>query len=137
MHVEARLSGGLEVDATVRGFTVHTDQPLEAGGADTAPSPLELFLASLATCGAYYALRFCRRRGIETTGLALVAEGDKDLSGARIELIRLTLDLPAGFPDKYRDALQRAVDQCAVKRALEDPPRIETALRDHEPLLVA
>jgi ribosomal protein S12 methylthiotransferase accessory factor len=135
MHVEARLAGGLEVDATVRGFTVRTDQPTEAGGDDAAPSPLELFLASLATCGAYYALRFCRRRNIGTEGMTLVAEATKDSSGARIESIRLTLDLPAGFPDKYREPLQRAVDQCAVKRALEDPPRIETALHDHQSLV--
>lgn len=135
MHVEARLSGGLEVVAAVRGFTVRSDQPLEAGGADAAPQPLELFLASLATCGAYYALRFCRRRGIGTEGLTLVAEAAKDPAGTRLESIRLTLDLPSGFPDKYREALQRAVDQCAVKRALEDPPRVESVLRAPQPMV--
>lgn len=135
MRVETRLPGGLEVDAAVRGFTVRTDQPIEAGGTNAAPSPLELFLASLATCGAYYALRFCRRRGIATEGLSLVAEAAKDVSGSRIESIRLTLELPAGFPDHYREAVQRAVDQCAVKRALEDPPRIDTALRDSVPMV--
>jgi ribosomal protein S12 methylthiotransferase accessory factor len=135
MRVETRLPGGLEVDAAVRGFTVRTDQPLEAGGANAAPAPLELFLASLATCGAYYALRFCQRRGIATEGMGLVVDASKDASDKRIESIRLTLDLPAGFPDKYREALQRAVDQCAVKRALEEPPRIETALRDPVPMV--
>jgi ribosomal protein S12 methylthiotransferase accessory factor len=133
MRVEAWLPGGFEVDASVRGFTVRTDQPLDAGGADSAPSPLELFLASLATCGAYYALRFCRRRGIATEGMTLVAEATKDDAGARIETVRLELGLPAGFPGKYREALVRAVDQCAVRRALDAPPRFETALRDPEP----
>ena len=119
----------------MRGFTVRTDQPIDAGGSNAAPSPFELFLASLATCGAYYALRFCQRRGIGTAGMGLVADAEKDPSSGRIESIQLTLDLPAGFPDKYREALQRAVDQCAVKRALEDPPRIDTALRDPVPMV--
>ena len=135
MRVEALLPGGLEVDASVRGFTVRTDQPVEAGGADSAPSPMELFLASFATCGGCYALRFCRRRAISTEGMTLVAEADKDPASGRIESVRLTLELPTGFPEKYRDALERAVDQCAVKRLLEDPPRIETALRQHEALV--
>jgi ribosomal protein S12 methylthiotransferase accessory factor len=67
--------------------------------------------------------------------MTLAAEAAKDPTGSRIESIRLTLDLPVGFPEKYREALQRAVDQCAVKRALEDPPHIETALRDPIPLV--
>jgi putative redox protein len=37
--------------------------------------------------------------------------------------------LPDGFPEKYWAAILRAVDQCAVKRHLIEPPRIEvTAL---------
>jgi putative redox protein len=36
--------------------------------------------------------------------------------------IRINVDLPAGFPDKYRDAIVRAVNQCAVKKHMEQPP---------------
>jgi ribosomal protein S12 methylthiotransferase accessory factor len=36
--------------------------------------------------------------------------------------------LPAGFPEKYREAITRAVDQCAVKRHLDHPPRLATVL---------
>jgi ribosomal protein S12 methylthiotransferase accessory factor len=35
------------------------------------------------------------------------------------------LNLPAGFPEKYRGAIIRATDQCAVKKVLVDPPEIE------------
>jgi putative redox protein len=40
--------------ATVRGHEVRVDQPLAAGGTDEAPTPVELFVVSLATCVAYY-----------------------------------------------------------------------------------
>ena len=36
--------------ATVRGHEVRVDQPLAAGGTDEAPTPVELFVVSLATC---------------------------------------------------------------------------------------
>lgn len=32
--------------------------------------------------------------------------------------------LPAGFPDKYRDAILRPAGPCAVKRVLDDPPEL-------------
>ena len=34
---------------------IHTDQPAPAGG-DSAPSPFDLFLASIATCMGFYAI---------------------------------------------------------------------------------
>ncbi|MET8897007.1 OsmC family protein [Streptomyces albogriseolus] len=42
----------------VRGHRLRVDQPLDAGGTDTAPTPTELFAASLATCVAFYAGRY-------------------------------------------------------------------------------
>ena len=34
------------------------------------------------------------------------------------------MTLPAGFPEKYRDAILRSAGQCAVKRVLDDPPEV-------------
>ncbi|MDX3458608.1 hypothetical protein PV396_42935 [Streptomyces sp. ME02-8801-2C] len=42
----------------VRGHRLLVDQPADAGGTDTAPTPTELFAASLATCVAFYAGRY-------------------------------------------------------------------------------
>ena len=127
MKIETRFPGGVRVDAVVRGFAVSTDQPFEAGGFDTAPSPYELFLASLATCAGFYAVQFCRKRGISTEGLKLSAHATKS-DGVLTDSMRIDLELPHGFPDQYRTAILRAIDQCAVKRALENPPKIETRL---------
>ena len=43
----------------------------------------------------------------------------------RLDRIEITLQLPDGFPEKYRSAIIRATDQCAVKKVLVDPPEIE------------
>lgn len=120
--MEVRFPGGMKVEAVFDGFTVLTDQPAAAGGEGKAPSPLDLFLVSLATCSGFYALRFCQERGLSTEGLALTMSPERDLVRKRIRKIELDVRLPAAFPDKYRDAILRAIDKCSVKRHLAEPP---------------
>jgi ribosomal protein S12 methylthiotransferase accessory factor len=39
-----------------------------------------------------------------------------------VEAIDLEIHVPEGFPEKYRPALIRVADSCAVKKHLEHPP---------------
>ena len=39
--------------------------------------------------------------------------------------VRLDIQVPPTFPEKYRDALVRAASQCAVKKHLEAPPAFD------------
>jgi putative redox protein len=125
MNIDIQFPGGSAVTAGFKGFTVATDQSREHGGAGAAPEPFDLFLASLGTCAGLYALRFCQERGIDTRGLGLRLSTESDPVRRRLDAVRLDLRLPAGFPEKYRAAILRAVDQCAVKRHLVEPPRFE------------
>ncbi|MBV9067873.1 MAG: OsmC family protein [Acidobacteria bacterium] len=120
--------GGVAVDATYRGHTVHTDQPLSAGGADTAMSPFDLFLASIGTCMGFYALRFCQERNLSTEGLGLTLEPLREGDGKRMTALRIAVELPSAFPEKYRGAIERAIDHCAVKNQIVNPPRFELLL---------
>jgi ribosomal protein S12 methylthiotransferase accessory factor len=123
--------GGVAVDATFKGHTVHTDQPEKAGGANSAMSPFDLFLASIATCMGYYALRFCQERALSTEGLGLTLEPIRDEENKRVAILRIHLALPAGFPEKYHQAIERAVDHCAVKNHMLAPPQFELTMSDH------
>ncbi len=117
--------GGVGVDATYRGHTVHTDQPAQAGGGDSAMSPFDLFFASIATCMGFYALRFCQERGLSTEGLRLMLDPIRDPEAKRVTLVRISVALPPGFPEKYRSSIERAIDHCAVKKHIVEPPRFE------------
>ena len=117
--------GGVMVDATFKGQTVRTDQPLAGGGTNTAMSPFDLFLASIATCMGFYALRFCQERNLSTEGLGLTLEPVRDPETKQITLFRIAVALPADFPEKYRGAIERAVDHCAVKKHILEPPKFE------------
>ncbi len=126
--MEVRFPGGVAVEASFKGHTVRTDQPSPLGG-DSAPSPFDLFLASIATCMGFYALRFCHERNLPTEGLGLTLTPERDQERKRVAAIRVEVRLPAGFPEKYRDGLHRAVDHCAVKKHVLEPPRFELELR--------
>lgn len=123
--MEISFPGGLRVDAIYDGFQIRTDQPVDHGGGGAAPSPFDLFLASIGTCAGYYALRFCQQRNLSTEGLALSVTPERDPVGKRVARIRIEIALPPAFPEKYREPMLRAVDQCAVKRHLEEPPHFE------------
>lgn len=118
-----------KIDVEYKGFTVKTDQPVRDGGDGTAPAPFDLFLVSLASCAGYYALAFCKERKIPTEGLGVTMTTERGEASRMIDKITITVDLPAGFPEKYRFAMNKAVDHCTVKAHMMRPPQFEIVAR--------
>jgi ribosomal protein S12 methylthiotransferase accessory factor len=46
-----------------------------------------------------------------------------------IDKVAIAVDLPAGFPEKYRLAITKAVDHCTVKAHIHRPPQFEIVVR--------
>ena len=124
MDMTIDFPGGARVDAHFGPFTVETDQPPES----SAPTPFNLFLASIGTCAGIYVLGFCRRRGLPTEGIHIIERVQQGAEGM-IEHIGLEIQLPADFPEAYRDAVIRAAELCTVKKHLERPPVIDVTTR--------
>ncbi|HSJ23435.1 MAG TPA: OsmC family protein [Longimicrobiales bacterium] len=116
--------GGLRFTAEMRGHSVPTDQPVHAGGADSAIMPLELLAASLGTCVALYAHQFCAARQIPVDGLGVEVSHETAKAPKRIGRFDVVVRLPDGFPDEYRAAAERAVRACPVHNTLSHPPEI-------------
>ncbi|MDA8412475.1 MAG: OsmC family protein [Desulfobacteraceae bacterium] len=125
MEMKITFPGGKRVNAEMGDIVIPTDQPQEDGGEGTAPTPYAYFLASLGTCAGIYVLSFCQQRGIATEGLSLIQQMEFGVDAdGRKRLSRLTFDimLPAGFPEKYRNAIVKAAELCTVKKVIMDPP---------------
>jgi len=129
-RLEVLFPGGKRVDIRIGGFRIETDQSVKAGGEASAPEPFALFLASMAGCAGIYALNFCHMREITTEGLGLSVQWERDPARPLAAKIRFQLRLPAGFPDKYRDGIVRAMDLCAVKKHIQNPPEFITEIAD-------
>ena len=126
MEMNITFPGNKKVNAEFGGFTVETDQPQGAGGGDgSAPAPFDLFLASIGTCAGTYALGFMQQREIPTEGMRLRLITQRDPQTHMIGKITLDLQLPPQFPEKYREAVVKAMDLCAVKRHIAHPPEFE------------
>ena len=113
---------GMRVDADFGNMIVPTDQSAKEGGTGSAPSPFDLFLASIVTCAGIYARRFCETRALSTQGLAVRMVCDLAEKNFRIERMTLELTLPEGLPEEYKAPLVRAVALCTVKKHIVDPP---------------
>ena len=124
-EMDVRYVAGESYEVSVRGHRVLVDQPAEAGGLDAAPTPTELFVASLATCVAFYAGRYLTRHGYGRDGLAVSAGFDMASDRpARVSGIRLTVRAPADLPADRRPALHAVVSHCTVHNSLTSPPSV-------------
>lgn len=115
------IPGKRRVDAQVGTHVVHTDQPLDNGGEDTAPSPFNLFLASIGACAGIFVQGFCAKRDIDPSGIRIVERPQYDEHGT-LKDVTLDVQLPADFPERYREAVLRVVEQCSVKKAIAAQP---------------
>ena len=116
--------GGLQVDAHFGSYTVATDQP-RPYGAGSAPTPFATFLASIGTCAGIYVLSFCQQRGLPTEGIRIAQTMESNPFTGLVSKVLLDIQLPPSFPEKYKSAVIRAADQCAVKKHFENPPSFE------------
>lgn len=128
--LNATYGQGMRITVDVDGHSIPTDLPEAKGGTNEAPDPFVLFLASLTSCTAVFAKRFCDEREIPTEGMAVRAVCELTEDPVRLETMALELTLPEGFPEKYRKAVLRAVDQCTVKKHLVEPFEIVTRLAE-------
>lgn len=117
--------GNKKVNSHYKGFTVQTDQPREEGGDNSAPEPFDLFLASIGTCAGIYVSSFCKERNIDFSDLHLTLAFETNEKTWMVEKIKIAIHLPAGFPEKYRQAVIRSAELCFVKKHLTQPPQFE------------
>lgn len=122
--------GGRKVYMDYGEHIIETDQPVRAGGDGSAPAPFDLFLASIGTCAGIYALGFMQQRGIDPEGSYISMEPQFDPNVGLITKIELDLQLPEGFPEKYKSAIINSMNLCAVKKHLAQPPEFEITTSD-------
>jgi len=126
MELEIFFEENKKVNARLNGSVIKTDQSKRSGGDETAPEPFSLFLASIGTCAGIYVKSFCEQRGIDASNIKIMQRHNFNPQTRLIDKVELEAVLPADFPEKYRKAIISAMDLCAVKRHLNNPPEFDT-----------
>jgi putative redox protein len=128
-QIAVRHVAGDAYAISVRGHAVLVDQPVRDGGQDSAATPTELLVASLASCVAFYAGRYLLRHGLDRSRLAVTASfamaADRP---ARVSDVRLRISVPSGIPAQRRDALLAVASHCTVHNTLRREPQVSVEL---------
>ncbi|TAL66128.1 MAG: osmotically inducible protein C, partial [Bacteroidetes bacterium] len=98
--MEITFDGGKVVTAHTHGHSIRTDQPSENGGGNTAPTPFDLFLASIGTCAGIYVKSFCDNRKIPTDNIKIIQKTEFNKESGLPVNIKIDIQLPADFPEK-------------------------------------
>ena len=112
----------------IRGHEILVDQPVADGGADTAPTPTELFVASLTACVGFYAHRYLARHGLPVAGLGVTADYATATQPARVSDINISIQVPDGVPEERLGALLAVASHCTVHNSLTVPPTVSIVL---------
>ncbi len=109
------FEGNKKVKVHVKNFDIWTDQPKNHGGDETAPTPIDLFLASLGSCSGVFVLNFLKQHALPEN-VYLTLEPVWNISDYVIDKIEVTIHIPADFPPKYEQALLEVARRCLVAR---------------------
>jgi putative redox protein len=113
-----RRTDALQHDVRVRDHVVVADEPQDAGGDDTGPSPQELLAASLAACTAITMEMYADRKGWDLGAVEVDCQYSPAERGCptRFELV---VRLPDGMDDEQVKRLMQIAAKCPVHRTLD------------------
>lgn len=131
--VTSRHIKNLYTESAVREHVVKSDYGEAAGGDNQAPNPIELLLASIASCIEASFYEFAVHEGFTITKLTVDVEGTLDLRGlfmldnvaAGFKDLRYTMNIES--PDdeaKIREFAQKVIDHCPVVDSLIKPTTV-------------
>jgi ribosomal protein S12 methylthiotransferase accessory factor len=120
--MEITFEGGKVVTAHTRGHRIRTDQPVDNGGENVAPTPFDLYLASIGTCAGVYVKSFCDNRSISTENIMIIQKTEFDRESGLPVDVTIDIKLPPDFPEKYKASVINVAELCKVKKSIVKPP---------------
>jgi putative redox protein len=133
MKLSVLYRSGTRYDIISGKHRIVTDQPVAEGGQDAGPSPVELFVGSIASCVSYFVGRFCARHEIPREGLSVEAEWAMAENPHRVGHIDLAIHLPHRLTSELKDKLLKVAHGCTVHQTLVIAPTVGIKLNPHSP----
>ncbi|MGE0432763.1 MAG: OsmC family protein [Planctomycetota bacterium] len=134
VSVKAEVGHNERVDAQVGHHVIVMDQPEDSGGEDLGPSPVEVFVASVAACTVHYLRVACRRHDVDASRLTVDAVAIPSTDApARLGTIQITCHLPGHVPDELKKRLISTAESCYLARTILRSPDIELQLQCGSP----
>jgi uncharacterized OsmC-like protein len=113
------------------------DVPAEMGGRNRAPTPPQLFVASLGSCVAAFIASYCEKAGIDDSGLAVDVRFDKAEDPTRLINLGIVIRLPNASCGHREEALRRVAEHCPVHATIATLENVSIEIRDQDALLAS
>jgi len=132
MEVKITHQDRVKFSIQARTHTLLCDQPSDNGGDDCGMTPPELFLASLGSCAAFYAMQYLKTRNLADTGVEVTVTAEKLKQPPRIGNFRVQIECPVNLSQEQTEGLMRSVHHCLIHNTLLSPPEIVIELTVQE-----
>lgn len=125
--VTVRRVRAYQQEITAREHVIFADEPIEAGGDDTGPTPYELLLAALGSCTAITLSMYAQRKGWSLEQIEIELTHDRSHAhdcascaqqATRLERITRRIRLGGALDDAQRARLLEIAQRCPVHRTL-------------------
>ncbi len=124
------LTEGYKTDVQSRQHTYQIDEPVSAGGTDTAPTPTEFLMGALGSCMAITVKMYAERKGWQLDKVEVKLDFErfagKDYASYEgdaqfIHEIREAFYFEGDLDDEQREKLLEIAAKCPVSRVIEFP----------------
>ena len=132
MSITVKYQEGTRFEVQSRNHKIIVDQPESEEGTDQGMTPVELFVASLASCIAYYASTFLRRHISDLKKLEVQSSWQYLEKPHRIGAIHFVILVPRILIEAEKKGLLRTVEHCTVENTIRYNPSISVDIKAGE-----
>ena len=125
MEVKVEYLGKRKFKVMARGHEVMTDLPEKGGGDDSAPTPSELFVASVGSCAALFISRYLETAKLDPEGLSVDMDWEFSEDKSKISHINMTVRVPNSELGARKKAVAAAANKCVIHQTLHNCPEIK------------
>jgi len=118
MKATSTRAGTFRQSIKIRDHQLTVDEPLDQGGEDTGPSPLELLAASLASCTAITMEMYAQRKGWDVGDVEVACDYTPAERGCPTRF-NLVMRFPESLDDETVERLRIIAAKCPVHRTLD------------------
>lgn len=111
-----------------QGHIWHADEPVADGGADTAPTPMQIMLSALGACTAITLHMYADRKQWPLTHVDVDLQLNPDGKPADGNQITRTITLHGALDEEQRSRLLQIANACPVHKLLEGKVEIPSTL---------
>lgn len=130
VEVKARAENQYRQEISAGAHLLASDVAKEIGGADSAPNPHELLLASLGACTAITVQMYAKRKGWDLKAVSVKVEEEQvenpEVPGAKVTRFSRHIELSGDLSAEQIDGLRAIADKCPIHKLLQGPKQIDT-----------